>query len=76
MQLRPSAIKARDADPLCITSQAGSEYLKFWTYSKAVMKGNRRSLSVRLARKLVRHTWPCNVWIWKVDVNRFRTAAT
>ena len=31
--------------------------------------------SVGLTHKLIQRTRPCYVWIWKVDLNRFRTAA-
>lgn len=53
--------------------QLDVEYLKFGTYSNAMMEGT--SPSVRLVHELIQRTWPCYVWIWEVDVNRFRTAA-
>ena len=55
--------------------QLDVEYLKFWTYSNAMMEGRGGSPSVRLVHELIQRTWPCYVWIWEVDVNRFRTAA-
>jgi hypothetical protein len=33
--------------------QLDDEYLKFWTYSNAMMEGKRRSPSVRLAHELI-----------------------
>jgi len=43
--------------------QLDVEYLKFWTYSNAMMEGRGGSPSVRLAHELIQRTWPCYVWI-------------
>ena len=51
------------------------EYLKLWTHSNAVMDDKRRLLPVRPAHELIRHTWPCDIWVRKVDMDRVRTAA-